>query len=388
MKSFTLDIKTKIIFGKDSIARLASELNGNYKKVLLHYGSGRIKKSGLYDNIVKILQDNNCEIFELSGVEPNPKLGLVRQGVEIAKDKNIDLILALGGGSVIDSAKAIGIGALYDGDVWDFFTGKANPSITIPVGVVLTIPATGSESSTGSVITNEDGLYKRATGGNFMRPKFAILDPTYTLTLPSNQTFAGVMDILSHVFERYFTQTNNVDLTDNLGEATMKTVIKNAYLLKENPQNFDARAEIMFAGTIAHNGLLGAGREEDWASHDIGHEISALYGTTHGETLSIIFPAWMKYVYKENLDRFVQFATNVWGVSDQGDSKEEVALEGIKKFEEFLTDMGLPKSFTEANLPFDGIELMASKASENGPFGSFKKLNKEDLINIYSMAKE
>lgn len=388
MKSFTLDIKTKIIFGKDSIARLASELNGNYKKVLLHYGSGRIKKSGLYDNIVKILQDNNCEIFELSGVEPNPKLGLVRQGVEIAKDKNIDLILALGGGSVIDSAKAIGIGALYDGDVWDFYTGKANPSITIPVGVVLTIPATGSESSTGSVITNEDGLYKRATGGNFMRPKFAILDPTYTLTLPSNQTFAGVMDILSHVFERYFTQTNNVDLTDNLGEATMKTVIKNAYLLKENPQNFDARAEIMFAGTIAHNGLLGAGREEDWASHDIGHEISALYGTTHGETLSIIFPAWMKYVYKENLDRFVQFATNVWGVSDQGNSKEEVALEGIKKFEEFLTDMGLPKSFTEANLPFDGIELMASKASENGPFGSFKKLNKEDLINIYSMAKE
>ena len=387
MKSFTLDIKTKIIFGKDSIARLASELNGNYKKVLLHYGSGRIKKSGLYDNIVKILQDNNCEIFELSGVEPNPKLGLVRQGVEIAKDKNIDLILALGGGSVIDSAKAIGIGALYDGDVWDFYTGKANPSITIPVGVVLTIPATGSESSTGSVITNEDGLYKRATGGNFMRPKFAILDPTYTLTLPSNQTFAGVMDILSHVFERYFTQTNNVDLTDNLGEATMKTVIKNAYLLKENPQNFDARAEIMFAGTIAHNGLLGAGREEDWASHDIGHEISALYGTTHGETLSIIFPAWMKYVYKENLDRFVQFATNVWGVSNQGNSKEEVALEGIKKFKEFLTDMGLPKSFTEANLPFDGIELMASKASENGPFGSFKKLNKEDLINIYSMAK-
>ena len=388
MKSFTLDIKTKIIFGKDSIARLASELNGNYKKVLLHYGSGRIKKSGLYDNIVKILQDNNCEIFELSGVEPNPKLGLVRQGVEIAKDKNIDLILALGGGSVIDSAKAIGIGALYDGDVWDFYTGKANPSITIPVGVVLTIPATGSESSTGSVITNEDGLYKRATGGNFMRPKFAILDPTYTLTLPSNQTFAGVMDILSHVFERYFTQTNNVDLTDNLGEATMKTVIKNAYLLKENPQNFDARAEIMFAGTIAHNGLLGAGREEDWASHDIGHEISALYGTTHGETLSIIFPAWMKYVYKENLDRFVQFATNVWGVSNQGNSKEEVALEGIKKFKEFLTDMGLPKSFKEANLPFDGIELMASKASENGPFGSFKKLNKEDLINIYSMAKE
>lgn len=387
MKNFTLDIKTRIIFGKDSLSRLASELEGNYKNILLHYGSDRIKKTGLYDNIVNILKDNNCQVFELPGVEPNPKLGLVRQGVEIAKDKNIDLILAVGGGSVIDSAKAIGIGALYDGDVWDFYTGEASTNETLPVGVILTIPATGSESSTGSVITNEDGLYKRATGGHFMRPKFAILDPTYTLTLPSNQTFAGVMDILSHVFERYFTQTKNVDLTDSLCEATMKTVIKNAYILKENPQNFDARAEIMFAGTIAHNGLLGAGREEDWASHDIGHEISGLYGTTHGETLSIIFPAWMKYVYKENLDIFAQFATNVWGVSEQGMSKEELALEGINKFEEFLTDMGLPKSFTEASLPLDEIELMANKATENGPLGGLKKLNKEDLINIYNLAK-
>lgn len=386
MKNFNLQIQTKIIFGRDTISKLSDELGENFKKILLHYGSGSIKKLGLYDDIIKILQENNCEIFELSGVEPNPKLNLVREGVKIVKDNNIDLILAVGGGSVIDSAKAIGIGALYDGDVWDFFLAKAKTDKTIPVGVVLTLPATGSESSTGSVITNEDGFYKRSTGGEFMRPRFAILDPMYTLTLPTNQTFAGVVDIMSHIFERYFTHVTNVDLTDSLSEGALRTVIKNAYILKENPENFDARAEIMFAGTIAHNGLLGAGREEDWASHDIGHEISALYGTTHGETLSIIFPAWMKYVYKENLGKFVQFATSVWGVPKTG-REEDIALEGITKFEEFLTDMGMPKTFTEANLPIDDLELMTTKATENGPLGNFKKLYKEDLINIYNIAK-
>lgn len=387
MRNFDLQIQTKIIFGKDTISKLSNELRGNFKKILLHYGSGSIKRLGLYDDIIKILQENKCEIFELSGVEPNPKLNLVREGVKIVKDKNIDLILAVGGGSVIDSAKAIGIGALYNGDVWDFFLGNAKTDKTIPVGVVLTLPATGSESSTGSVITNEDGFYKRSTGGEFMRPRFAILDPTYTLTLPTNQTFAGVIDIMSHIFERYFTHITNVGLTDSLCEGTLRTVIKNAYLLKENPQNFGARAEIMFAGTIAHNGLLGAGREDDWASHDIGHEISALYATTHGETLSIIFPAWMKYVYQENIDRFIQFATNVWGVSEAGKEKEKIALEGIARFEEFLGDMGMPKSFTEANLPIDDIELMATKATENGPLGNFKKLYQEDLVNIYNLAK-
>ena len=387
MKDFTLHIPTKIIFGKDAIKKLGDQIKGNYNKVLLHYGGGSIKKSGLYNDVVRILKDNDCEIFELSGVEPNPKLGLVRKGVQMAKENEIDLILAVGGGSAIDSAKAIGIGALYDGDVWDFYSGKLEPEITIPVGVVLTLPATGSEASRGSVITNEDGLYKRSTGGDFMRPVFAIMDPTYTLTLPTKQTFAGIMDIMAHIFERYFTQTPHVNLTDSLCEGTLKTVIQNAYIIKEDSQNYDARAEIMFAGTIAHNGLLGVGREEDWSSHDIGHEISALYGTTHGETLSIIFPAWMKYVYKENVDRFVQFATKVFNVSEAEMDKDEIAIEGIKRLEGFISDIGLPKSFTEANLPTDKIDLMAEKATEDGPLGNFKKLCKDDVIKIYKLAK-
>lgn len=387
MNNFTLHIPTQIIFGKDTIKKLGDQVKGKYNKVLLHYGGGSIKRSGLYDDVLRILKDNNCEVFELSGVEPNPKLGLVKKGIQIAKEKGIDLILAVGGGSAIDSAKAIGIGALYDGDVWDFYSGKLEPEITIPVGVVLTLPATGSEGSNGSVITNEDGLYKRSTSGDFMRPVFAIMDPIYTLTLPTKQTFAGIMDIMSHIFERYFTQTTHVDLTDSLCQGTLKTVIKNAYIIKEDPKNYDARAEIMFAGTIAHNGLLGVGRQEDWSSHDIGHEISALYGTTHGETLSIIFPAWMKYVYKENVDRFVQFATKVFDVSDEGKDKDKIAVEGIKRLEGFISDMGLPKSFAEANLPTDKIDLMAGKATEDGPLGNFKKLYKDDVINIYKLAK-
>lgn len=387
MNNFALHIHTKIIFGKDTISKLGEQIKGKYSKVLLHYGGGSIKKSGLYDDVIRILKENDCEIFELSGVEPNPKLGLVKEGIKIAKENNIDLILAVGGGSAIDSAKAIGIGALYDGDVWDFYMGKLQPEVTIPVGVVLTLPATGSEASRGTVITNEEGLYKRSTGGDFMRPIFAIMDPTYTLTLPTKQTFAGIMDIISHIFERYFTQTTNVDLTDRLSEGTIKTVIENAYILKKDPNNYNARAEIMFAGTIAHNGLLGVGRDEDWSSHNIGHELSALYGATHGETLSIIFPAWMKYVYKEHVDRFVQFATRVFDVAESGQDKEQIALEGIKRLEGFITDMGLPKSFTEANLPTDEIELMATKATERGPQGNFKKLYKEDVINIYNLAK-
>lgn len=387
MKNFSFQCPTKLIFGKDSVSRLGRALGNDYKSILLHYGGGSIKRSGLYDEVISILKKNNIEVFELGGVEPNPKLSLVRKGIKLAKEKNIDLILAVGGGSVIDSAKAIGFGAKYDGDVWDFFLGKTRVNGSIPVGVILTFPATGSEASTGSVITNEDELSKQAVNDNILRPIFAIMDPTYTLTLPDNQTFAGIMDILSHIFERYFTNTPNVDLIDHLAEGTMKSVIKNAYKLMENPQDYDARAEIMLAGTIAHNGLLGLGREEDWSSHDIGHQLSALYGATHGVTLAIIFPAWMKYVYKNNIDRFAQFASKVFDVEIDNKSKEEVALEGISSLEKFLKDMGLPITLKEANLPIDKIELMAEKATAGGSLGAFKVLNKEDIINIYNLAK-
>jgi hypothetical protein len=378
---------TKIVFGEDSVSQLDKLIEKRFKRILLHYGGGSIKKSGLYDDIINSLSKIGCEVFELSGVEPNPKLSLVREGIELAKEKDIDLILAVGGGSVIDSAKAIGIGAKYDGDVWDFYVDKSRVKDTIPLGVILTFPATGSETSRGSVITNEEGPHKLAVNDDILRPVFAIMDPALTLTLPDKQTFAGIMDILSHIFERYFTNTENVDLTDHLCEGAMKSVIKNAYILKKEPDNIAARAEIMLAGTIAHNGILGLGREEDWSSHVIGHELSAFYGTTHGRTLGIIFPAWMKYVYKENIGRFMQFATNVFDVSVVNKSPEQIALEGIDNLITFLKDMEVPTSFSEEGLPTDKFEIMAEKASGGGTIGGLKELNSKDIFRIYNLAR-
>ncbi|MBC7087885.1 MAG: iron-containing alcohol dehydrogenase [Tissierellales bacterium] len=386
MNNFSIYLPTKIKFGKGTINKLSKLVKGNYKKVLIHYGGGSIKRSGLYDEVINELKKADVEIYELGGVKPNPRLSLVREGIELAKKEGIDLILAVGGGSAIDSAKAIALGAVTDEDVWDFYLGKIRPERALPVGVVLTYPATGSEASMGSVITNEEEGLKLSVNDDLIRPTFAIMDPTYTLTLPRDLTFAGISDILSHVLERYFTNTPNVDLTDHLCEATMKSVIKNARILNENLDDYNARAEIMLAGTIAHNGILGVGREEDWSSHNIGHQLSALYGTTHGVTLSIIFPAWMKYVYKDNLDRFNKFAVNVFDISDAGMSKDIVALEGIKAYEDFLKEVGLPTSFKEANLPSDRIEEMAHKAVIKGKLGGLKKLDVEDIIKIYELA--
>jgi hypothetical protein len=386
MNNFSIYLPTKIKFGKETINKLSLLVKGNYKKVLIHYGGGSIKRSGLYDEVVNELKKAGADIYELGGVKPNPRLSLVREGIELAKKEGIDLILAVGGGSAIDSAKAIALGAVTDVDVWDFYLGNKRPERALPVGVVLTYPATGSEASMGSVITNEEEGLKLSVNDDLIRPTFAIMDPTYTLTLPRDLTFAGISDILSHVLERYFTNTPNVDLTDHLCEATMRSVIKNARILNENLDDYNARAEIMLAGTIAHNGILGVGREEDWSSHNIGHQLSALYGTTHGVTLSIIFPAWMKYVYKDNLDRFNKFAVNVFDISDAGKSKEIVALEGIKAYEDFLKEVGLPTSFKEANLPSDKIEEMGHKAVIKGKLGGLKKLDVDDIIKIYELA--
>ncbi len=387
MENFNFQCKTELVFGRGRVKELGSLLGDSYENILIHYGKDSIKKSGLYDQVVGILKEEKKKVFELGGVEPNPKLSLVEEGIEIVKKEKIDLILAVGGGSVIDSAKAIGLGGKYDGEVWDFFIGEKEVEDTVPVGVILTIPATGSEASTGTVITKEEGLYKRAVNHHILRPIFAIMDPELTLTLPDKQTFAGVMDIFSHIFERYFTRTKDVNLIDYMSEGAMRSIVENAYKLKEDRDNYAARAEIMLAGTLAHNGLLGIGRVDDWASHNIAHEMSALYEETHGVTLAIIFPAWMKYVYREDLDRFVQFAENVFNVDGKYKSKEEIALEGIKAFEDFLGAIGLPRTFTEGNLPVDDFELMAEKATEGGSMGSFMSLDKEDLIKIYELAK-
>lgn len=389
MENFSFVNPTKIIFGKDTENLVGSEIKQHANKILFCYGGGSIKRTGLYEKIVKSFKKNNIEFVELSGIKPNPRLSLVREGIKICRENNIEFILAVGGGSVIDTAKGIAVGVPYEKDVWDFYIGKAEIKETLPVGAILTIPATGSEASNSSVITNEEGWFKKGINSDSIRPVFAIMNPELTFTLPPYQTSCGAADIMAHVMERYFTNTEHVDLTDRLCEATLKTVINNAPLVLENPKNYDARAEIMWANSIAHNGLLGTGRMTDWASHKIEHELSGIYDIAHGAGLSIIFPAWMKYVYKHNIKRFVQFAVRVWGVDLSFDSEEAIAIEGIKRMTEFFKKMDLPITLSEINISDDRFEEMADKCttSDTKLIGGFVKLNKQDIINIYKLAK-
>ena len=386
MQNFRFENETKIIFGKDTELEVATEVSKYGQKILLHYGGGSIKKTGLYDKVIKSLNDNDISYVELSGVKPNPRLSLVKEGIDICRKEDIDFILAVGGGSVIDSAKAIAAGVKYLGDVWDFFDGKAEVGEAIPIGTILTIPATGSETGDGTVLTNEEGWFKRSMSHKNLRPKFAILNPELTYSLPDYQTAAGGVDIMSHVFERYFTNTLDVDLTDKLCEATLRCMIKNLPIALENPTDYAARADIMWSGTIAHNGLLGTGRVEDWGSHMIAHEISAMYDLTHGATLAIVFPAWMKYVCLDNVDRFVQFAVRVWNVEMNFQDPKETAFEGIERTKEFFKKVGLPVSLSDAGISSEKIEEMAEKCTKSGSVGNLKKLNKRDVIKILNMA--
>lgn len=386
MQDFVYQNSTKLIFGKDQERLVGEESTPYGNKLLLHYGGGSIKSSGLYDKVVQSLKEQGMEIFELGGVKPNPRVSLVREGIALCKENKIGFILAVGGGSVIDSAKAIAAGALYDGDVWDFFDGKAEVTDCLPIGVVLTIPAAGSESSTGTVITNEDGWYKRSTGHMTMRPKFAILNPVLTYTLPPYQTACGITDMMAHLMERYFTNVKNVELTDRLCEATLRTIINNAHTVLEDPTNYDARAEIMWSGTLAHNNLFGTGRLGDWGSHDIEHEISGIYDIAHGAGLAIIFPAWMKYVYQHDLNRFAQFANRVWDVEIDLNHLERTALAGIYKMEQFFRSIGMPVRLSDVNIDGEHFEQMAKKGTERGPLGNFVKLNEEDIVQIFKIA--
>lgn len=386
MQNFIFDNKTKIIFGKECELNIASEVKNYSNKILLHYGSASIKKSGLYDRIVKSLKDENIEFIELSGVKPNPRLSLVREGIDICKKENIDFILAVGGGSVIDSSKAIALGALSEFDIWEYYEGKHEVKACLPVGVVLTIPAAGSESSTSTVITNEDGFYKRSVRSIILRPKFAIMNPELTYTLPNYQTACGIADMIAHIMERYFTKEKNVELTDRLCESTLKTIINHAPKVLENPTSYESRAEIMWSGNIAHNGLLGTGRIEDWASHNIEHELSAIYDIAHGAGLSIIFPAWMKYVYETDIAKFVQFAHRVFEISINEDDLEQTAIEGIEKLESFFHSLNLPTKLSQVNIDKTNFVEMAKKATERGPIGNFVKLTKNDVLEIYKLA--
>ncbi len=439
MLNFDYQNKTRIIFGKDTHKNIGELVKPYAKKVLFHFGGQSIKNTGVYDEVVKSLKENNVDYVELGGVKPNPRVSLVREGIEICRKENVDFILAVGGGSVIDSAKAIAIGIDYEGDVWDFFEKgitieKALPIATIltipaagsesstgtvitnaigidyegdvwdffekgitiekalPIATILTIPAAGSESSTGTVITNEEKELKLSCGAPILRPVLSVINPRLYFTLPKNQVANGVSDMMSHIMERYFTNTTNTELIDGLCESTLKTIMRNGLILNKDNKNYDAWAEIALAGNIAHNGLLGLGREDDWASHDIEHELSAIYDVAHGAGLSVVTPAWMKYVYKENIDMFVQFAVNVMGVEGNLRNREDVVLKGINKLEEFYKAMGLPTTLKELNIGDENLELMAKKSTNfisnnERPLGSFKKLKWEDVLEIYKLAK-
>ncbi len=384
MEDFTYYCPTKIIFGKGTENKVGKEISE--KKILLHYGGGSIKKSGLYDKVIASLQNVGIEYVELSGVVPNPRISKVKEGIEICRKQGIAFILAVGGGSVIDSAKAIAAGVPYEGDVWDLFIKDIPIKNPLPVGVILTISAAGSEASPSSVITNETETRKLHIRSDLLRPKFAIMDPELTFTLPKFQTASGIADMMAHVCERYFTNTSSVDLTDKLCEATLRSIIRNAKLVTNNPNDYEVRANLMWASTLAHNGLLGTGREEDWASHMIEHEISAFYDVTHGAGLAVIVPAWMKYVYKQDLERFAQFAKEVWGI--EAASKEEAALKGIEEMKIFFREIGLPTTLKEMELDNQKFGEMAKACTERGEVGNFVKLSPADIVKIYELARE
>lgn len=386
MQNFTFQNTTKIVFGKDTEKEVGEYTAKHGSKVLLHYGGGSIKKYGTYDKVVESLEKAGVEYVELGGVEPNPKLSLVKEGIELAREESVDFILAVGGGSVIDSAKAISVGYFYDGDVWDFFTRETEITEALPIGVVLTIPAAGSESSNGAVVTKMDGMYKRDIGSELIRPQFAIMNPEITFTLPDYQTACGAVDIMAHIMERYFTNTENVEFTDRLAESTLKTIINNVPKVLENNEDYAARAEIMWAGTIAHNDLLGTGREEDWSSHGMEHELSGIYDVAHGAGLAVVFPAWMNYIYQHDLERFAQFAHRVWDVDPDFKDLEWTARQGIKKTKGFFSSIGMPVTLEELDIPAERLEEMAKKATENGAIGNFVKLDTEDVLKIYKSA--
>jgi alcohol dehydrogenase YqhD (iron-dependent ADH family) len=389
MQNFTYQNTTKIVFGKGTEEEVGEYTAQYGSKALLHYGGGSVKKFGTYDKVVKSLEAAGVEFVELGGVEPNPKLSLVHEGVKLAKEENVDFILAVGGGSVIDSAKAISAGTFYDGDAWDFYTTDEKITEALPIGVVLTIPAAGSESSSGSVITKKDGMQKKTINNSeLIRAKFAIMNPEITFTLPDYQTACGAVDIMTHVMERYFTNTENVDYTDRISEATLKTIINNTPKVLADNEDYAARAEVMWAGTNAHNGLLGTGREEDWASHNIEHELSGIYDVAHGAGLAVIFPAWMDYVYQHDLERFAQFAVRVWDVDPDFKDLEWTARQGINKMKEFFIEIGMPLTLRELDIPADRLEEMAKKATENGPQGSFVNLDTKDVLKIYKSVLE
>jgi alcohol dehydrogenase len=381
LENFIFKNPTKLIFGKEQLQELKNEIPVG-KKVLLVYGGGSIKRNGLYDRVLNELAQIDAEVFELGGVEPNPRISTVRKGVAICKEENIDFALAVGGGSVIDCTKAIVAGAKYEGDPWDLISKKAAVQEALPFGTVLTLAATGSEMNSGSVITNWETNEKLGWGSPYVFPQFSILDPVHTFSVPRNQTVYGIVDMMSHVFEQYFHPTTHAPLQDRFCESLLVTVMETAPKLLEDLENYEYRATILYSGTVALNGTLQVGYQGDWATHNIEHAVSAVYDIPHGGGLAILFPNWMKHVLPENVERFKQLAVRVFNVDSQGKTDEETALEGIEALRTFWSSIGAPSRLADYNIDDTQLEVMADKTMFNGNFGRFKVLNREDVLAI------
>lgn len=394
MFNFQYYTPTKVVFGKGTVARTAElirEFGG--KKVLIHYGGGSVIRSGLMDQVTKLLDEAGIAYVKLGGAVPNPHLGLVYEGIELCRKEGVDFILAVGGGSAIDSAKAIGYGVTNPGDVWDFYDYKRKAEACLPIGVILTLSATGSEMSDSSVITKEEGLVKRGYSSDYGRPRFAVMDPVLTMTLPDYQTACGCTDIMMHTMERYFTNGGNMELTDQLAEGLLRTVKDNALLLAAHPDDYDARAEVMWAGSLAHNGLTGCGNDGgDWMTHKLEHELGGLYDVAHGAGLAAIWGSWARYVLDNCLPRFKRFAVKVMGVPEIGDDRE-IALKGIEALEDFYRAIKMPTNLSELlghTVTDEDLQLMAHKCAVgvNGGMGSARFLREDDMLTIFRMANK
>jgi len=386
MLNFNYSVPTKVFFGKNKIDLLAENIKKYGSNVLLVYGGGSIKRNGIYDNLIEIFNENDINFWELGGVKPNPRISSVRKGIEICQEQGIDIILAVGGGSTIDCAKVIGAGFYYNGDPWEIVTDPSKIEDSLPIATILTLAATGSEMNAGAVITNLESKEKLGTGHPSMAPKFSILDPTYTFTVPQKHTAAGTADIMSHIFEVYFSKTKGAYVQNRMAEALLKTCINYGTKALQEPENYEARANLMWTASLAINGLLSDGKETEWSVHAMEHELSAFYDITHGTGLAILTPYWMEYsLNKKTVDKFVEYGVNVWGINSDND-KYEIAQTAIEKTREYFNLLGIPSNLSEVGIEAEKLKEMAKQATRRGKLGNFKPLTKQDVLNIYKKA--
>ncbi|MGM8216509.1 iron-containing alcohol dehydrogenase [Bacillaceae bacterium W0354] len=386
MENFTFHNPTKLIFGRGQLESLPTLIPEGVKRVLVVYGGGSIKRNGIYMNVMKKLKDHGFETYEIGGVEPNPRVSTVNKGADLCKEHQIDFLLAVGGGSVIDATKTMAAAAKYDGDAWDLVTKQVTPTEALPLGTVLTLAATGSEMNAGSVITNWETNEKYGWGSPLLFPQFSILDPVHTYSVPKDQTIYGIVDMMSHIFEHYFHEPTNAPIQDRMCEGVLRSIIETAPKLLNNLESYEYRETIMYAGTMALNGMLSMGYKGDWATHNIEHAVSAVYDIPHGGGLAILFPNWMEYNLTVQPERFKQLAVRVFGVDPNGKDDEEVGLEGIQRLRQFWSAIGAPSALKDYNIGSTKIEFMVDRAMKNGPFGKFKKLYEEDVREILNMS--